>query len=88
MFVNLLGWSLVGLIAGAIAGKMFKSSGDDPKLDLVLGIVGAVIAGVLCGIRSAGGVSSFNAWSLAAAPVGAIALLLVWHGFRSFAARG
>lgn len=88
MFFNLLAWSLVGLIAGAVAGKMFKSNGDDPKLDFVLGIVGAIIGGVLAGMRSTGGLSNFNAWSLAIAPIGAIALLLVWHGFRSFAARG
>lgn len=88
MFFNLLGWSLVGLILGAIAGKMFKSHGDDPKLDLVVGIIGAVIGGVLAGVMSLGGVGSFNAWSMAVAPAGAIALLLGWHGFRAITARG
>jgi uncharacterized membrane protein YeaQ/YmgE (transglycosylase-associated protein family) len=88
MFFNLLGWSLLGLIAGAIAGKVFKAGGDDPKLNLVIGVIGAVTAGVLSGVRSTGGLANFNAWTLAIAPVGAIALLLIWHTFRSFAARG
>jgi uncharacterized membrane protein YeaQ/YmgE (transglycosylase-associated protein family) len=88
MFFNLLAWGILGLIAGSIAGKMFKAGGDDPKLDLVIGVVGAVIAGVLAGFRSTGGLANFNAWSVAVAPVGAIALLVVWHGFRSFTARG
>lgn len=85
MFVNLICWGVVGLIAGAVAGKMYKSNGDDPKLDLVLGVIGAVIGGVLAGIKSAAGLSSFNAWTLAIAPIGAIALLLAWHSYRSFA---
>jgi uncharacterized membrane protein YeaQ/YmgE (transglycosylase-associated protein family) len=88
MFINLIGWALVGLIVGAVAGKVFKAGGDDPKLDLVVGIIGAVIAGLLAGLTTASGVSSFNPWPLAIAPAGAIALLLAWHGFRALATRG
>lgn len=88
MFVNLFGWGLIGLIVGVIAGKVFRSGGDDPKLDLLVGILGAVIGGVSAGLAGSGGISSFNPWSLALAPAGAIALLLGWHGFRALATRG
>lgn len=88
MFANLVGWSLAGLIVGSLAGKVLKPGGDDPKLELLAGIIGAVIAGIFVGLVGAGGVSSFNPWSVAAAPAGAIALLLAWRGFRAFATRG
>jgi uncharacterized membrane protein YeaQ/YmgE (transglycosylase-associated protein family) len=78
----------LGLIAGMIAGKLFKSNGDDPKLDLVVGVIGAVIGGVLVGLMGHGGMASFNAWSMLLAAVGALGLLMGWHAFRAFAARG
>ncbi|HEY2586244.1 MAG TPA: GlsB/YeaQ/YmgE family stress response membrane protein [Tepidisphaeraceae bacterium] len=87
MFVNLIGWSLLGLIIGEIAGRIFRSAGDDPKLDLLVGVAGAVVGGALAGLAGAHSMASFNPWSLAFAPAGAIALLLTWHGFRSFATR-
>jgi uncharacterized membrane protein YeaQ/YmgE (transglycosylase-associated protein family) len=88
MFVNLLGWSVLGLIAGMIAGKMFKGNGDDPKLDLVIGVLGAVAGGVLGAVMGKAGVASFNVWALMMAAIGAGGILVAWHTVRSFTARG
>jgi uncharacterized membrane protein YeaQ/YmgE (transglycosylase-associated protein family) len=50
MFVGLIWWILVGLIAGWAAGKIMKGSGYGPLMDIVLGIVGAVVGGLLLGL--------------------------------------
>jgi uncharacterized membrane protein YeaQ/YmgE (transglycosylase-associated protein family) len=49
---------IVGLIAGWATGKIMKGSGYGPLMDIVLGIVGAVIGGFimnLFGFYSSGG---------------------------------
>ena len=50
MLVGLIWWILVGLIAGWVAGKIMKGSGYGPLMDIVLGIVGAVVGGLLLGL--------------------------------------
>ena len=43
-----LWWIIVGLIAGFITGKIMKGSGFGVLMDIVIGIVGAIIGGSLC----------------------------------------
>ena len=50
MIGNLIWWVLVGLIAGWAAGKIMKGGGYGAVMDIVLGIVGAVVGGWLMGI--------------------------------------
>jgi uncharacterized membrane protein YeaQ/YmgE (transglycosylase-associated protein family) len=54
---NLLWWCIVGLIAGFLAGKVMKGGGFGVLMDIVLGIVGAMLGGWLFGLVgiSAGG---------------------------------
>jgi uncharacterized membrane protein YeaQ/YmgE (transglycosylase-associated protein family) len=50
MITNLIWWIVVGLIAGWAAGKIMKGGGYGPAMDIVLGIVGAVVGGWLMGM--------------------------------------
>jgi uncharacterized membrane protein YeaQ/YmgE (transglycosylase-associated protein family) len=43
-------WVLCGLIAGWAAGKIMKGRGYGVLMDIVLGIVGAVVGGWLMGL--------------------------------------
>ena len=45
--MSVLGWILLGLIAGFIASKIVNREGQGFLLDIVLGIVGAVVGGFL-----------------------------------------
>jgi uncharacterized membrane protein YeaQ/YmgE (transglycosylase-associated protein family) len=49
MLSNLIWWAVVGLIAGWAAGQLMKGGGYGVVMDIVLGIVGAVIGGWLLG---------------------------------------
>ena len=48
-------------------------------LDIVLGIVGAVVGGYLFNVFGASGVNGLNLYSLLVAVVGAIVVLFVYH---------
>ena len=50
MFGGLLWWIIVGLIAGFLAGKVMRGDGFGVLMDIVIGMVGAIIGGWVFGI--------------------------------------
>jgi uncharacterized membrane protein YeaQ/YmgE (transglycosylase-associated protein family) len=77
--VSIIGWILLGLIAGFIASKVVNKTGEGVIMDIVLGIVGAIVGGFLFAQFGAAGVTSFNIYSMVVAVVGAIVVLLIYH---------
>jgi uncharacterized membrane protein YeaQ/YmgE (transglycosylase-associated protein family) len=76
---GLIGWIVIGLIAGWLAGKISRGAGYGCITDIVLGLVGSVIGGWLfmkLGILGGGFLIS-----LAAATVGAIIVVSIVHLF-------
>ena len=45
--MSILAWIVLGLIAGFIASKIYVGTGQGILMDIVLGIVGAVVGGYL-----------------------------------------
>jgi uncharacterized membrane protein YeaQ/YmgE (transglycosylase-associated protein family) len=83
--MSFLSWIVLGLLAGFIASKIVNKHGEGVFLDIVLGIVGSVVGGLLFGLFGAGGVSGFNLYSLLVAVIGAIATLVVYHAVHRVA---
>jgi len=77
--MSILAWIVLGLIAGFIASKIFVGSGHGMLMDIVLGIVGAVVGGYLFSALGATGITGFNLYSMFVAVVGAIVLLWLYH---------
>jgi uncharacterized membrane protein YeaQ/YmgE (transglycosylase-associated protein family) len=50
VITTLIWWIVVGLIAGWAAGKIMKGGGYGVVIDIVLGIIGAVVGGWLMGL--------------------------------------
>jgi uncharacterized membrane protein YeaQ/YmgE (transglycosylase-associated protein family) len=76
---GLIGWIVIGLIAGWLAGKIARGAGYGCITDIVLGLVGSVLGGWLfmkLGILGGGFLVS-----LAAATVGAIIIVSIVHLF-------
>jgi uncharacterized membrane protein YeaQ/YmgE (transglycosylase-associated protein family) len=76
---GLIGWIVIGLIAGWLAGKIARGAGYGCVTDIILGLVGSVLGGWLfmkLGILGGGFLVS-----LAAATVGAIIIVSVVHLF-------
>jgi uncharacterized membrane protein YeaQ/YmgE (transglycosylase-associated protein family) len=74
-----IAWIVLGLIAGFIGSKIVNKSGDGLLLDIILGIIGAVVGGWLFSLFGAHGVTGLNIYSLIVAVVGAVVVLLVYH---------
>ena len=72
---TLLGWIVIGLLAGWIAGEVSRGSGFGCLGNVAIGLVGSILGGRIfskLGIWGGGFV-----YSLAAATVGAVVLVLV-----------
>ena len=80
--MSFLAWIVLGLIAGFIASKIVNRSGEGIFLDILLGIVGAVIGGWVFTRFGAAGVTGVNLYSILVAVVGSIICLLVYHMIR------
>ncbi len=77
--MSILGWIVLGLIAGFIGSKIVNKQGEGFILDIVLGVVGAVVGGFLFTKFGAAGVTGFNLYSMFVAVVGAIVILVLYH---------
>jgi len=62
--MSILAWIVLGLIAGFIASKIYVGTGQGVLMDIVLGIVGAVVGGYLFDMLGSTGVTGFNIWSM------------------------
>jgi len=80
--MSFFAWIVLGLIAGFIGSKIVNKRGEGLIMDIVLGIVGAVVGGWLAGFFGIAGVSGLNLYSLLVAVVGAIVVLVVYHAIR------
>ncbi len=77
--MSIVGWLVLGLIAGFIASKVVNKTGEGLILDIVLGIVGAVVGGFLFTQFGATGVTGFNLYSMFVAVIGAVVVLVIYH---------
>lgn len=80
--MSLFIWILLGLVAGFIASHLVNHRGEGVVLDVLLGVVGAMIGGWLFQRFGHEGVSGMNLHSILVATVGAVVLLLVYHVIR------
>jgi uncharacterized membrane protein YeaQ/YmgE (transglycosylase-associated protein family) len=77
--MSFLAWVVLGLIAGFIGSKIVNRTGEGIFLDIVLGIVGAVVGGWLFHFFGASGVSGLNLYSLFVAVIGSVVFLVLYH---------
>jgi uncharacterized membrane protein YeaQ/YmgE (transglycosylase-associated protein family) len=77
--MSIIGWIVLGLISGFIASKIVNRAGEGFFLDIVLGIVGAIVGGWLFSMFGAQGVNGFNIYSMVVAVIGAIVVLVLYH---------
>ena len=77
--MSIIGWIVLGLIAGFVASKIVNKQGEGVILDIILGIIGAIVGGFLFIQFGASSVTGFNLYSMLVAIVGAIMVLLIYH---------
>ena len=80
--MSILTWIVMGLIAGFIASKIVDTHGGGVLMDIVLGVVGAVVGGWVFALVGGSVVTGFNLYSLFVAIAGSIGVLMLYHTFR------
>jgi len=83
--MGIVSWVIFGLIAGVIARCIMPGKEHmGIFMTMILGVVGALIGGVISTALGYGKVSGFNIYSIAIATVGSIVVLFVIHKIRAF----
>jgi uncharacterized membrane protein YeaQ/YmgE (transglycosylase-associated protein family) len=77
--MSFLAWIVLGLVAGFIGSKLVNKTGEGIVLDIVLGVIGAVVGGFLFNMFGATGVTGLNLYSLVVAVIGAVVVLVLYH---------
>ena len=77
--MSILAWIILGLLAGFIGSKIVNKTGEGFFLDIILGIVGALVGGWLFSMFGASGVTGLNLYSLFVAVIGSILFLVLYH---------
>jgi uncharacterized membrane protein YeaQ/YmgE (transglycosylase-associated protein family) len=77
--MSILAWVVLGLIVGLIANKLVKNSGEGVLMNIVLGIIGAVIGGELINKLGIAGATWLNVWSVLVSVCGAALFLVVYN---------
>jgi uncharacterized membrane protein YeaQ/YmgE (transglycosylase-associated protein family) len=77
--MSVLAWIVLGLIAGFIASLVVNKRGSGMLLDIVLGVVGAMVGGFLFNQFGSTGVTGFNLYSLLVAVIGSVVVLAIYH---------
>lgn len=80
--MSLFAWIVLGLLAGFIASHLVNHRGEGMILDVLLGIVGAVIGGWATHMLGYAGVTTLNIYSVIVSVLGAVVFLLVYHAVR------
>jgi len=69
-------WIIFGALVGWIASAIMNTN-DGVLMDIVIGIVGAVVGGWLMSLVGSSGVTGFNLYSFLVALAGAVVLILI-----------
>jgi uncharacterized membrane protein YeaQ/YmgE (transglycosylase-associated protein family) len=77
--MSILAWLVVGLIAGFLASKVINKTGEGLVMDIVLGIVGALVGGFIFNALGYAATTGINLYSIFVAFIGAVVVLLIYH---------
>jgi uncharacterized membrane protein YeaQ/YmgE (transglycosylase-associated protein family) len=74
---GLIAWIIIGVLAGWLTGKLMKGSGFGFWMDMIVGLVGALVGGFISTHLGTGGIGEHGlVMSIIIATIGAI--LLTW----------
>ncbi len=74
--MGIIGWIIIGIVAGWLAEKIMKRN-HGLLTNLVVGVVGAIIGGFLASSLLGLDVGGFNITTLLVATIGAVLLLFI-----------
>jgi uncharacterized membrane protein YeaQ/YmgE (transglycosylase-associated protein family) len=79
MHMGILAWLVLGGVAGFLASLLVNKQGEGMLMDIVLGIVGAVVGGFIAQFAGFAGITGLNLYSILIAIGGAVVVLVLYH---------
>jgi len=77
--MSILGWVVFGAITGWLASLIVNKRGEGCIVNIVLGLVGALVGGAIFRAISHFDMFRFNLTSMFVAVLGAVITLFLWH---------
>ena len=77
--MGIIAWLVLGLVAGFFASLLMNKRGEGFFMDIILGIVGAVVGGFIAQLIGFSGITGLNLYSILIAVGGAVVVLAVYH---------
>ncbi|MGX9145852.1 GlsB/YeaQ/YmgE family stress response membrane protein [Mesorhizobium sp. 128a] len=77
--MGIISWIILGAIAGFVGSKIVNKTGQGLIMDIALGIVGAIVGGLISSQLFGVGVTGLNIWSLIVAIAGSVVVLWAYH---------
>lgn len=75
---GLIAWIIIGAVAGWLTGKLMKGTGYGFFMDMIVGLIGALIGGFIASSLGFGGVSQHGLIvSIIIAVIGAVILTVI-----------
>jgi uncharacterized membrane protein YeaQ/YmgE (transglycosylase-associated protein family) len=81
--MSIIAWIILGLVLGFIASQIVQHRGASLLLDLLLGIIGAIVGGWLFSVYGAHDTTNFNPFSLLVSALGAVVPLLIYYALTA-----
>lgn len=78
----LLAWIIIGGLAGWLASLVVQGTGMGLLADILFGILGAIVGGLIFQAFGAGGFNGFSVWSFLVAFVGSVIVLVIVKAIR------
>jgi uncharacterized membrane protein YeaQ/YmgE (transglycosylase-associated protein family) len=77
--MGIVAWLVLGLVAGFVASLLVNKKGEGMFMDIVLGVVGAVVGGFIAQFAGFAGITGLDLYSVLIAIGGAVVVLVVYH---------
>lgn len=77
--MTVLGWIFFGLITGFVASRIVGAEGQGCIINIVLGLIGALVGGMLFSALGERVFWRFSLGSMFVAIIGAVVVLVIYH---------
>jgi uncharacterized membrane protein YeaQ/YmgE (transglycosylase-associated protein family) len=81
--MSIISWLILGLVAGFIGARIVNKEGQGFFLNVFLGVVGAVVGGLLFSFLGAEGVTGLNIYSMIVAIIGSVVVLVGYNALTA-----